>query len=91
MAGYHVTNSTDKPVRVKIHVNREGGPMVVAGDVYPGRTQRFTDVSWISGARYRLVADYPGWQANIFHVLGDAEFDTLEVIGGAGGGRWNTP
>ena len=94
MAGYNVTNSTDKPVWVTIY--NPFGEKIGYGNVDSGQSWMFTSGFWAIGSTYRLLAEYPtaephAWTTDTRQVLRHTDFDSISLIGGPDGGYWKTP
>jgi hypothetical protein len=90
MAGYHVTNSTDKTIHVTIY--QPGDIKIGYANVPVGVIWDFTSGFWAVGTTYKLFAEYTHEVNTTTHqVLRHIDFDSIAVIGNAGGIAWQTP
>ncbi|MGA4102980.1 hypothetical protein ACI2S5_18710 [Ralstonia nicotianae] len=94
MAGYTVTNKTDKDVWITIY--EPFGTIISYGPVKSGETWTFNKGAWAIGSTYKLLAEYPvkephSWATTTKQTLRHTDFDSIDLIGGPDGGYWQTP
>jgi len=94
MAGYAVTNKTDKEVWITIY--EPFGSIISYGPVKSNETWTFNKGAWAVGSTYKLLAEYPvqephSWATTTRQTLRHLDFDSINLIGGPDGGYWQTP